>query len=345
MTGPGSGVGKDMAEQPAVVADLFGRRAAIGTAIWGRWLLPRRGIVLVARGSSDHAAIYARYLLELVAAVPVVLAAPSLHTRYRSRARYEGWTAIAISQSETTPEIATTLDDLAARGARTIAVTNDPESPLAATADLALPLGCGPDRARPATKTFLASLAAVAVLARAIAPDAWTDRDEHRLVEILTELLADQPPLEPFADVLLGATGATHLGRGFTLPAALEGALELREMTGCLAEGIAAVEYLHGPIAATGEQSAVVAYVDDGPTATDVREAAAAAEARGAQVLVVASEGRGGTEALAVPRLACEPLAAMVHAVRAQQLALACALRAGVDPDRPSGPHHVTPRR
>lgn len=345
MRGPGAGVGADMAEQPAVVADLLSRRAAIGEAVWGRWLLPRRGIVLVARGPSDHAAVYARYLLELVAAVPVVVAAPSLHTRYRSRARYEGWTALAISQSGATPEITTTLEALAARGARTIAVTNDVEAPLAQAAELAVPLGCGRERAVPATKTFLGSLAAIAVLARAIVPDAWSDGDERQLVEILGRLLEEDPPLAALAGAMTKTRVVTHLGRGFTLPAALEGALKQREMAGDPAEAMAALEYLHGPIAATGGTSTVVAYLDGGPTAADVREAAAAAEARGAKVVVVANEGSGGTDALAVPRLASEPLAALAFAVRAQQLALACARRAGVDPDHPAGLEKVTATR
>lgn len=344
MTTLGEGIAADMAEQPAVVARLLAGRQWIAEELWRRHLRPRRGIVLVARGSSDHAAIYARYLLELVVRVPVALAAPSLYTRYHSSASYEGWLALGISQSGATPEIVTTLETLAAHGARTIALTNDVSSPLGQAAELTVPLGCGLERGVPATKTFLGSLAAVAALARAIVPDAWSDGDEQRLVEALAELVGEEPPLGPIVDALVRAVAVTHLGRGFTLPVALEGALKQREMTGRFAEGLSAPDYLHGPLAATGVDSAVVAHLGDGPTGADVAEAARVAGRRGAAVVVVASAGvEGGAEALAVPRLAVEPLAALAGTVRAQQLALACARRLGVDPDRPGGLRKVTP--
>lgn len=343
MTPLGTGVAADMAEQPAVVARLLGRRTMIADELGGRRLLPDRGIALVARGSSDNAAMYARYLFELVVAVPVALAAPSLHTRYRSAARYEGWTAIAISQSGETPEIVTTLASLAGSGARTIALTNDPASPLGQAADLVVSLDCGPERAIPATKTFLGSLAAVASLARAIVPAAWGDDDEERVVEVIARLLEHEPPLEQVAASLVNAPVVTHLGRGFTFPVALEAALKQREMTRRTAEALAALDYLHGPIAATSEASAVVAYLDAGPTAVDVRAAASLARARGAEVVVVGDEASGASPGLAVPALASEPLSALALTVRAQQLALACARYAGVDPDHPAGLHKVTP--
>ena len=103
-----------------IVADLRGERPA--------------GIVIVARGSSDYAAVFGRYLLEAATGMPVALAAPSLQTLYGVEPRVEGWLAIAISQSGRTPEIATVLERFAAAGARTIAITNDPTSPLAAAA-------------------------------------------------------------------------------------------------------------------------------------------------------------------------------------------------------------------
>src|SRR5919108_5349424 len=154
----------DMAPQPEVLRGLASRRAEIVSALAGP---EPAGIVVVARGSSDYAAIFARYLLEAVGGRPVALAAPSLVTLYRGEPRLAGWLALGISQSGRTPEIATVLERYRAAGARTVAVTNDPDSPLARSADAAVGLGAGEEGAVPATKTFTAELVAVARVAEA----------------------------------------------------------------------------------------------------------------------------------------------------------------------------------
>jgi len=340
----GKGVRADMAEQPDIVARLFARRLEIADEIAAKELLPARGIMLVARGSSDNAAIYARYLLELATMAPVALAAPSLYTRYQSATRMEGWLVVAISQSGATPEIVTTVETLCSHGARAIAITNDNVSPLAEHADLTITLECGLERAIPATKTFTASLAAICMIGRAAAPEGWSDLDERHVVDSIGAVLADFGPIETFVDELLRAETISHLGRGFSFPIALEGALKHREMTGRVAEGISASEYLHGPIAAASSRTCVVAYADGGKTASDVRVTASAAKDRGAHLLFISddSERARGEQVLSVPPQSVEALAPFPFAVRAQQLALACALRIGVDPDQPIGLHKIT---
>ena len=142
-----------MLAQPEVVGALAsGPRPSLGEA--------PDGIVIVARGSSDYAAIYGRYLLEAATGRPVALAAPSLQTLYGVESRLSGWLAVGISQSGRTPEIATVLDRYKRAGARTLAITNDPDSPLAHSASSSLALGAGEEGAVPATKTFTAQLAA-----------------------------------------------------------------------------------------------------------------------------------------------------------------------------------------
>ncbi|MGA3216276.1 MAG: SIS domain-containing protein [Acidimicrobiales bacterium] len=340
----GRGVSADMAEQPDIVARLFDRHEELVDEIVGKGLLPARGIMLVARGSSDNAAIYARYLLELATQVPVALAAPSLYTRYHSRTRVDGWTVLAISQSGATPEIVTTVEALCAQGARAIAVTNDAGSPLAEQCDFTIGLDCGPERAIPATKTFTASLAAIAAIARAVSAEIWSDSDERRVVESLGAVLADREPLTAIADELLSAEMISHLGRGFGFAVALEGALKYREMTGRVAEGISTSDYLHGPIVAANSRTCVVAYLNSGPTASDVMDTAKAVRSYGAHLLFVTDdqEGPKGEEKLRVPFEPVEALTVFSFAVRAQQLAFACAERAGVDPDKPVGLHKIT---
>ncbi|MGD0943126.1 MAG: SIS domain-containing protein [Acidimicrobiales bacterium] len=340
----GQDVHADMAEQPDVVARLFARHEEIVDGIGSKGLLPARGVMLVARGSSDNAAVYARYLLELATRAPVALAAPSLYTRYHSQTRVDGWTVVAISQSGATPEIVTTVDALCAQGARAIAITNDAESPLVDRCEFTIALDCGPERAIPATKTFTASLAAIAAIARAVSPDAWSEGDERHVVESLSAVLADREPLGAIAEGLLGEEMISHLGRGFGFAVALEGALKYREMTGRVAEGISASDYLHGPIAAANSRTCVVAYLNAGPTTADVRSTANAAKSRGAHLVLVTDdrEGTDGAQELLVPREPVEALSVFALALRAQQLAFACAERAGIDPDKPVGLHKIT---
>ena len=188
---------QDMAEQPAVLAALVARRDEILESLAGP---APAGIVIVARGSSDHAGIFGRYLLEAATGLPVALAAPSLQTLYGVRPRVEGWLAVGISQSGRTPEIATVLERFREAGARAVAVTNDPDSPLARGASVHVSLGAGEERAVPATKTFTAQLAAMALVAEALGPLPFGAADWERLPGLIEEVLGDPAPAERVAD-------------------------------------------------------------------------------------------------------------------------------------------------
>ena len=128
---------------------------------------PLAGVVFVARGSSDNAAVYGRYLAELASGRPAGLAAPSLHTLYNARAHYAGFLVVAISQSGATPEIVTVCRRLRSAGARTVAIVNDADSPLAGAVDGVLRSSAGPELAVPATKTVTGQMLAVAAVAAA----------------------------------------------------------------------------------------------------------------------------------------------------------------------------------
>jgi glucosamine--fructose-6-phosphate aminotransferase (isomerizing) len=152
----------EMAEQPEVLGRLIARRGEILAGalehVGGGEIA---GIIIVARGSSNYAAVYGRYLLELHARRPVTLEAPSLVTHYGARTPMTGWLAVAISQSGRTPEITRVADALRNEGAKTIAITNHADSPLARVVDWKLALEAGEERAVPATKTMTAQLAAL----------------------------------------------------------------------------------------------------------------------------------------------------------------------------------------
>lgn len=173
---------REIAEQPEALrrtlAALLPRRAAVAELFEGR-----RRVLFVARGSSDNAAIYGRYLLETHAGVPGGLASPSVATHYRSRLDLSDTLVVSVSQSGATEEIVATQQWARSCGAATLAVANVAGSPLVAAADLGLVTEAGPEVAVPATKTYLAQLAAMAVLGTALAPDPTSlDPDLERAV-------------------------------------------------------------------------------------------------------------------------------------------------------------------
>src|SRR5690349_23001531 len=158
----------EMAAQPEVLARVIARAAADAAAVRAVVPGPLAGVVFLARGSSDNAAVFGRYLVELWAGRPAGLAAPSIYTRYHATVDWHGYLAVALSQSGATPEIISTCQAIRAGGAVVLGITNDPQSPLADTVDLLLSTDAGPERAVPATKTVTAQLAMLATVASAL---------------------------------------------------------------------------------------------------------------------------------------------------------------------------------
>ncbi|MBD0281700.1 MAG: SIS domain-containing protein [Thermoleophilaceae bacterium] len=329
----------DMAAQPGVLRALAERRTEVVASLRGP---SSAGVVIVARGSSDYAAIFGRYLLEAATGRPVALAAASLQTLYGVEPRLEGWLAVGISQSGRTPEITTVLERYRRAGARTVAVTNESDSPLATAASACIALGAGEEGAVPATKTFTAQLAAVALLAEALGRVPWGDGDWARLPGLVDELLADPAPAERAAAALDDADELVAVSRGYLMPVALEAALKLREASGIRAEGWSAADFRHGPVTVARGELPLLAISASGPAAADVEQLAAELERAGTPVLRLADRADA---ALAYQRAVAEPLCAVPATVRAQQLALAVACRRGLDPDEPPGLRKVTPTR
>ncbi len=343
---PGASMRAEIGEQTAVLRSLIARREEIAAAVRRSVPAPLRGVVLVARGSSDNAAIYGRYVLELLAGVPVMLAAPSLQTRYGVTPQLEGFVVIGVSQSGRTPEIVTTVERLRAGGAATLAVTNAAETPLVEACDEAVVLDTGPEEAVPATKTFTATVAAFAEIADALAEVPWGPEDWEAVVDAVAAITADSGPAQELVELVTGAQRILPVGRGLLLGAALEVGLKLAETTGAAVHAYSAADLLHGPIATVGPGTVALCIVAEGPTVDDVRETAEALAARGATVVGVGDDPQllpQATRWLPVPAGVPESLATIPQVVRGQQLAERAAMAAGIDPDRPFDLSKVTP--
>lgn len=334
----------EMLEQPGALRRFAGRRNEHVARLREAHPDRPRGLLLVARGSSDQAAQFGRYLCEIYAGVPVSLAAASVYTRYDRRVDLEGWVAVAVSQSGETPEIVDVLRRTATAGARTVAITNDGASALAEVADVPLVLDVGPERAVPATKTFTTSMLAMAHLVGALGELPWDGRVEEQMADAVSDVLSDEHAVSELVEDCL-TRHPIHIGRSFTYSVAIEGALKFKETTGRAAEAYASGDLLHGPVAAVGDDDVVVGYAASGPVFGDVVDTVSTAHERGARTVVVAPTPLGlpsDLRRVAVPAGLPEPLVAIPMVVRAQQVALLGAIRSGIDPDSPGGLRKVT---
>lgn len=334
----------EMAEQPEALRRFALQRDEHVGSLRGVLPGPPSGLLLIARGSSDQAAQFGRYVCEIHAGVPVSLAAPSVHTRYDAAMELSGWVAVAISQSGETPEIVDVLERTKAAGARTVAITNDGASPLAHIADVALALGVGPERAVPATKTFTTSMLAMAHVVAALTELPWAVDVEQQMADAVDEVLADEGAVTELVEECL-VRHPIHIGRSFTYSVALEAALKFKETSGLAAEGYASGDLLHGPVAAVGADNVVVGYAAPGPVFDDIIDTVVAARDRGARTFVVTPADvrlPSNLRHVPVPSGLPEALSALPLVVRAQQLALVAAVRSGVDPDAPGGLRKVT---
>jgi len=335
----GTRMAAEMSEQPARLRRLIGRRDEIAERVRAAAPEPLNGITIVARGSSDNAAVYGRYLLEAATGKPISLAAPSLHTLYRVEVDYTGQLVIAVSQSGATPEIVRTLEALQAGGGSGLAITNDPDSPLARAAGATVELELGAERAVPATKTVTGQLTAFAIIAAALGRAPFTAEQLIAVPDSVQAVLDDPGPAAAAAHALAAASQLIVVARGYLFAAALETALKIKETCSLLADGYSAADLRHGPIAAVTRGLPVVALCSDGPAHADIASLVEEMRARQANVLVV---GDGERADVSLPADIAEPLAPIVAVVRGQQLAHELATALGHDPDSPPGLSKVT---
>jgi glutamine---fructose-6-phosphate transaminase (isomerizing) len=335
----------EIAEQPATIARtleaLLPRRSELRRLASGR-----RQLLLVARGTSDNAGVYGRYLLEVHAGRGAALAAPSLATHYAVRRDLSDTVVVSLSQSGGTEEIVATQAWASACGARTVAVTNVADSELAAEADLALVVAAGPELAVPATKSYTAQLAAIAVLADALGPPARTlEPDLQRAPGEVAGLLDRREGVDAAIGSLSATDHALVSGRGIVYGTALEIALKLEET--CLepVRGLSYADLRHGPIAVV-DDAAVTLLVSaaDGPLVGGMTELARDVAGLGARTI-----GIGGDPAFASvcgvpvagPDLP-ETVAPLGLIVPAQLIVEGLARARGLDPDAPRGLSKVT---
>jgi glutamine---fructose-6-phosphate transaminase (isomerizing) len=341
---------RELREQPAALSRAIASARTVAAEIGSE--LARRPApfaLIAARGSSDNVARYAQYLFGSSLRLPVALAAPSLSTGEASVGppRTNDGLVVGISQSGRSPDVVGVLAGAGGQDGRTLAITNDPVSPLADAARWVIPLDAGEERAVPATKTVTSSLAAVAALAAALSASPRHLLDLDALPgQVATTLDGAFASVAHF-ESLMDAPHLIAVGRGVQLATAGETALKVRELTGIVCEAFSPPDLMHGPIAAVGERSVVLAI---SPAEPSTARAVAEVTARGARVGLITPEdepvaGRlaaDGLPHLTWPASVSALLAPIPATIVGQVIARRWAIRVGANLDSPQGLSKVT---
>ena len=337
---------RELREQPEALARLLERQSPRAQELAAPFHRDDvHYILIVSRGSSSNAARYAQYVLGRAHRVPVAFATPSLHTLYGQPPLLEGALVIGISQSGASPDVNAVVEEGRRQGRPTLALTNDPSSPIARAADAVLPLEAGEERAVAATKTFLNSLGAVALLFAATTSDEVAFRElEQMPARVAAQLelsLSGMPALDAYRD----AEGGTVVARGVNYGTAFEVALKIRELSGLLVEAYSSADLLHGPIAAIGHGWPVIVLAPSGPALASVEEVLVPLRERGARLVVVSDEERllaDATTPLPLVSGVPEWLSPLTTVIPGQVAALRLAELRGLDLDQPEGLQKVT---
>jgi glucosamine--fructose-6-phosphate aminotransferase (isomerizing) len=332
----------ELREQPAALERFLAAETAQAPAIV-RGLLRDdvRYLLIVSRGSSSNVARYMQYLFGTANRLPVAFATPSLYTVYDAPPELGPAAAIGISQSGASPDVVAVLAEARRQKRPTLAITNDPSSPLAQAADWVLPLHAGEERAVAATKTYLNSIAAGALLS--------TNGDVRRLDDLrkMPGRVAEQidGSLAPSTGLAREVEGGSVIARGVNYGTAFEIALKVRELTGAQFEAFSSADLLHGPIAALRAGRPAIVIAPSGRTLTSMHAAVAKVRERGAEVIAISDDEAflaSADVAFPLVRNVPEWLTPLVTVIPGQIAAMRLATLRGADIDSPAGLTKIT---
>ena len=335
----------EIAQQPDVIARTIEREgpriAAYAAHLQAR---PPRMIVMVARGSSDNAALFGRYLIEMSTGIPVSMAAPSIHTLYRRRLDLRDTLVIGVSQSGEGVDINMVLESAKKSGASTLAITNEAKSTMAGLADETFVIQAGRERSVAATKTYTGQLLLFHLLAKSLSPS-LAQLEVERLPELAAQSLTLQPEIAALVERYAYLDRCVVVGRGLQYANAYEFSIKLMETCYIVAERFSGADFLHGPIALVEPRFPVFVLAQPGPTLKGSRELLTRLKGLGAETLVVSSEEsicKLATRAIRIPSKIEETLTAIPYIIPAQLFAGLLAATRGLSPDQPRSLTKVT---
>jgi glucosamine--fructose-6-phosphate aminotransferase (isomerizing) len=329
---------REAAEAPDCVENQLQRNAATLASLAGRLRTnPPVAMVTIARGSSDHAATYARYLVEMQLGVLSSSLSPSIYSVFKAPLSLENSLCLAISQSGRSPDLIAAATAARDSGAIVVALVNDPDSPLADTASIVLPQGAGPEKSAAATKSFITSLSAIAQMVALWSGDDAMQSALPRLPSAMAK--AWEEDWSPCRETLQTADHLYTVGRGLHLSIAQEAAHKLKETCMIHAEAYSSAEVLHGPNELAGEGFPVLLFRSEDAGDESVVEAARRLAAQGASVMMAGGGDRGN---LPIPRAPHPALAPILQIQAFYRVANALACDRGYNPDQPRHVQKVT---
>lgn len=307
-------------------------------------------VIIAARGTSDNAARYAQYLFGANNHIPVALATPSLYTLYEMPPTVKGALVIGISQSGRSPDIVSVIETSRRQGQPTLAITNDPKSPLAKAAEWVIDLQAGEEKAVAATKTYTTSLAALALLSTTLLGDQKRLNDLNKVPLWMQNTLSMTGENLARIERYTYITRSAVIGRGYNYSTAFEAALKIKELTRIVTEPYSSADFLHGPISVleAGFRFPLLVIAPSGKTQEDLGKFIVTVKNRGAATVVVSDQAEILAHAdvpLRIPLGIPEWLSPMVAIIPGQMMALQLTLAKGLDPDQPVGLTKVTETR
>jgi len=337
---------REIWEQPSVLAKLIENERIPITKLAG--IIHQNEpsyIVIAARGSSDNVGRYAKYLLGAANGLNVGLATPSLYTIYKKPPIFKDALVLGISQSGQSPDIVAVLEEAKRQGAITLAITNDPESPLAEAVTYTINMHAGTEKSIAATKTYTTSLLAIAMLSASLSGSAEMWADLERIPEAVSKTLELDPMATEAATRWRFSDRCVVIGRGYNYASAFEIALKLKELTYIVAEPYSPADLLHGPFAIVERDFPVLVIAPHGAMLTDINILLEDLHQAGADTLIISDdEGtlKVGDARLCLPYRVPEWLSPITSIVAGQLFAMRLTEIKKLDIDNPRGLNKVT---
>jgi glucosamine--fructose-6-phosphate aminotransferase (isomerizing) len=307
-----------------------------------------RFAVIAARGTSDHAAVYGKYALEILTGLPVALAAPSVMTMYGRDMAFGGSLVIGVSQSGEASDVIEVINTARRHGAVTAAVTNFPDSPLAEAAEFNLDCAAGLEKSVAATKTFTTELYLLGNLAASLAHDEKLTEEYLRVPDMLRETFRLNENIDKDVERYRFMKECFVLARGINYAIALEAALKIQETSYVRAKAYATSDFHHGPMAMVERDMPVIVYAPSGTSSSDIVEMVGRMKEAEGDVLMI-SDDAGlralGSRALTVPKAMSDFTSPFCNAAVAQMFACRLSLLKGLNPDSPRMLHKITVTR
>ncbi|HHW48899.1 MAG TPA: SIS domain-containing protein [Clostridiaceae bacterium] len=295
-------------------------------------------IYIAARGTSDHAGIYGKYIIESELGIPVALAAPSVFTLYQKSVNFKNGMVIGISQSGKAADVLEVIKSAKSQGALTVSITNFPDSPMAQEANFHLDLSAGLEKSVAATKTFTSQMLVLALLVAELSGNDELKKELSLVPENISHILSTADTIKNKVERYRFISECFVLSRGMNYAIALESALKIQETTYTRAKAFATSDFQHGPIAMVDKNIPVIVYAPDGPSLKDTEAMIDKLAELGIELIVVSNKRSvldKGTCSLSIPHTANDIISPFYNAVVAQLFACNLSLAKGLNPDSP----------